>query len=78
MVMSRLQDRLAALVTNTETPTESPDTDADGRDSVDLYACPDCELTYIKDDMQSCPECGESVDPVPSFADVGIDPTDGT
>lgn len=49
----------------------------DSAETVDLYACPDCEVTYIKNDMETCPNCDCAVERTPSFAELGIGRTDG-
>jgi len=37
-----------------------------------LYACPDCETTYVSEEMASCPECGQPVESVPNERDLGL------
>lgn len=46
--------------------------ETNGGVSTALYTCPNCETTYISSDMQSCPECGGSVDQIPSESDLGL------
>lgn len=48
--------------------TESTDDDT----SATLYKCPECETTYISEEMESCPECGGAVDQRPSAAELGM------
>jgi rubrerythrin len=46
--------------------------DAEDRPSTELYDCPTCERTYISERMESCPNCGTSVDPIPNEGDLGL------
>lgn len=46
--------------------------DRDDRAEVALYSCRECERTYISERMESCPECGERVEPVPNERELGL------
>lgn len=43
----------------------------DGDLSTVLYWCPDCELTYISEEMNTCASCDASVETVPTERDLG-------
>lgn len=77
VMVSRILGRMEELFTTTESPGELQGAESDESQSIDLYTCDDCKTTYIKNDMQSCPECGEAVDPTPSFAELDIGPDGG-
>lgn len=38
-----------------------------------LYRCSVCDTVYISDEMQTCPECEDSVDQVPNERQLGLD-----
>lgn len=37
-----------------------------------LYTYPDGETTYISEDLQSCPECGQRVVSIPNERELGL------
>lgn len=53
-------------------PEGAKATETDGGPSAALYNCQKCETMYISEEMQSCPECGSTVDQRPSAAELGI------
>jgi hypothetical protein len=50
----------------------SDDGDPDPEPSATLYACPECDTTYIGRDKESCSRCGCAVDPIPDERDLGF------
>jgi rubrerythrin len=40
--------------------------------AVQLYRCEPCSTTYIKETMESCPECGFAVETTPTARDLGF------
>lgn len=54
----------------TEQPEDEPD--VPDRDPANLYRCTACETTYICQDMDSCPNCADNVESVPSERDLGM------
>lgn len=61
-VLRRVRDILPA---NSEQPNvpEQP--------STRLYRCDPCSRTYVSESMESCPECGETVETTPTGQDLG-------
>lgn len=47
------------------------------RPSTGLYSCPECETTFISEELQSCPTCDGALDPTPNEFDLGL-VTDGS
>lgn len=45
---------------------------SDGGQTSRLFACKDCNSTYIATDMESCPECGDELQVVPNEKDLGL------
>lgn len=43
------------------------------RPSTTLYSCPDCEETYISEQMDLCPRCEGPVERTPSEEELGIE-----
>ncbi|MBV0924998.1 DUF2089 domain-containing protein [Halomicroarcula limicola] len=37
-----------------------------------LRTCPDCEKTFIVDEMDACPDCGTAVEVTPTERDLGL------
>ncbi|MBX0323846.1 hypothetical protein EGH21_12475 [Halomicroarcula sp. F13] len=37
-----------------------------------LRTCPDCEKTFIVDEMERCPDCGVVVEETPTERDLGL------
>ena len=72
--MLRILGEIVHSVMKSEPSAERQKPNADNSPSTDLYTCSDCKLTYIKNDMSVCPECGEMVDRTPSFSELGIKP----
>lgn len=47
--------------------------DVSDREPASLYRCTACEITYISVEMDVCPNCRETVKPVPTERDLGIE-----
>jgi rubrerythrin len=73
MVFRLLRKRIAAF-SESDQPNELQKTQSNSDQSIDLYTCSNCTETYIKNSMEKCPQCDESVEPTPSFSDLGIIP----
>lgn len=83
-IVERVKDVLGRGKSTDETQRADPDgtqkaesdgtkvPESDGGTSAALYKCPECETTYISEEMESCPECGGAVDQRPSAAELGI------
>lgn len=59
--------------------SETPDSNADSNASeqaeevpTTLYVCSECDVTYISIEMESCSNCGGTVEPTPDEYDLGI------
>lgn len=44
------------------------------RSPTTLYSCPDCDTTFISEDMQACPQCDGALDRTPDEYELGIGP----
>lgn len=44
------------------------------RSPTTLYSCPDCETTFISEEMESCPKCDGGLDRTPDEYELGIGP----
>ena len=70
-----MMDRVAALISGV-TPTQSTGgdrpADPDAGLVTRLYACADCEATFIGDDLADCPSCGADVEEIPTDSDLGF------
>lgn len=42
------------------------------REPVALFSCQDCDTTYICEEMEACPECGQGVESVPNERELGL------
>lgn len=67
-----LIERIRGLFDGTESADDTTTTEPDDDPSPTLYKCPECETTYISEEMQSCPECHCAVDRRPSADELGI------
>ena len=54
----------------TAQPAETDDEESS--ESAGLYECQACNVTYISDSMDDCPNCRDAVDQVPSERDLGM------
>lgn len=68
---SRIIEGMVGFLSGSE-PTNERNVTDDGGESTDLYTCTDCKETYITDDMDACPNCGDPVELTPSFSELGI------
>lgn len=57
-------DRLSS-VGETQDVHEQPETS--------LYVCQSCQVTYISEELASCPKCGDTVDQTPTASELGYD-----
>ena len=62
-VVNRVID---ALVWNEATQADQ----ADDGVGTQLFYCPDCTVTFISHEMESCPRCGREVEQVPNERDL--------
>ncbi len=69
----RILGQVVELFTVADSRPESEPSDAKERQPTPLYTCSDCSTTYITDEMDSCPQCGDDVERTPSFAELGIE-----
>ena len=78
--MSVLTDVLE-FFTAASAPSNATSTDLTrNRGATTLFACTECNRTYIESassELQSCPQCDGPVERTPSFAELGIDPHPG-
>lgn len=65
-------ERIKGLFEGRKSADDAPETESDSDTSPSLYKCPDCETTYISEEMQSCPECGGAVEQRPSATELGM------
>lgn len=70
-MVSRIIEGMVGFVTGMEPTNERQVTDDEDESTV-LYTCSDCKETYITDDMDECPKCGDAVELTPSFSELGI------
>lgn len=69
LMVSRLIDGIRDYVS----PPLDEGEDAEEPDSTTpLFTCPPCGETFIADEMDVCPRCGEAVERTPSFDELGI------
>jgi rubrerythrin len=56
--------------------TEDQDDDParpETQQSTQLYRCSECAKTYVSSALESCPECGSTLEAVPNERDLGMD-----
>lgn len=70
-MVSRIIEGMVGFFTGMEPTNERHVTD-DETKSTDLYTCTACKETYITDDMEACPNCGDAVELTPSFSELDI------
>ena len=51
---------------------DAPSSNQPDRDRARLYACEDCSTTFISAGMDSCPNCGDSIDRIPTERELGM------
>jgi len=73
MALHLIRKGIAAF-SESDQPNELQRTQSNNGQSIDLYTCPSCKITYIKNDMEKCSKCDEPVEPTPSFSDLDIGP----
>lgn len=73
-MVSRIIEGMVDFFTGPAPPNDHQLTAAEKSNSTDLFTCVDCNDTYIQNDMDACPKCGETVEPTPSFAELDIGP----
>ena len=67
---SSLFRRVRSLFTPAEETGQHPDQPEPV--STSLRTCPDCEKTYIVEEMHDCPDCGTAVEETPTEHDLGF------
>ncbi|OVE83007.1 hypothetical protein B2G88_16415 [Natronolimnobius baerhuensis] len=64
--------------TASRTVDETHQEPAESQPVTELYTCTTCDETYIKSDMEQCPQCDEAVEKTPTFAELGLGPDSRT
>lgn len=78
-VIGRIVRRVPAVLRNLRSNVpdagraahEEPLSRTDGGASVGLYECPGCEVTYVSEGLESCPDCGAGVYSIPNERELG-------
>jgi hypothetical protein len=73
-MLSQIIEQIVGAFTKSESEDKTQVPESDKKHSSNLYTCSNCEETYIMNDIEFCPKCGESVEPTPSFSELGISP----
>ena len=69
---SSLFQRMRSLLDGSEADESGQEPDQPTRVPTHLVTCPDCEKTFLVEEMDACPDCGTVVEETPTERDLGF------